>query len=87
MQVARELAAYGYPREAGPGVHDIHSPRVPSVEEAAALLREGLEAIPAGRLWVNPDCGPKTRGRPETRASLQNLVSAARTVRSELPQS
>ncbi|MFJ1578168.1 5-methyltetrahydropteroyltriglutamate--homocysteine S-methyltransferase [Streptomyces sp. NPDC088182] len=87
MQVASELAAHGYPREAGPGVYDIHSPRVPDVDEAAALLRKGLEAIPADRLWVNPDCGLKTRGWPETRASLENLVSAARTVRAELPQS
>lgn len=84
MQVARELAAHGYPREAGPGVYDIHSPRVPSTEEAAALLRKGLEAIPAERLWVNPDCGLKTRAWPETRASLENLVAAARTVRAEL---
>ncbi|MFI9600192.1 5-methyltetrahydropteroyltriglutamate--homocysteine S-methyltransferase [Streptomyces sp. NPDC052043] len=84
MQVARELAAHGYPREAGPGVYDIHSPRVPSAEEAAALLRTGLEAIPAERLWVNPDCGLKTRGWPETRASLENLVTAARTVRGEV---
>ncbi|MFD6340619.1 5-methyltetrahydropteroyltriglutamate--homocysteine S-methyltransferase [Streptomyces sp. NPDC060131] len=87
MQVASELAAHGYPREAGPGVYDIHSPRVPDVDEAAALLRKGLEAIPADRLWVNPDCGLKTRGWPETRASLENLVSAARTVRAELPAS
>ncbi|MEU8483502.1 5-methyltetrahydropteroyltriglutamate--homocysteine S-methyltransferase [Streptomyces sp. NPDC048641] len=87
MQVARELAAHGYPREAGPGVYDIHSPRVPGVDEAAALLRKGLEAIPAERLWVNPDCGLKTRGWPETRASLENLVAAARTVRGELSAS
>ncbi|MEV0038806.1 5-methyltetrahydropteroyltriglutamate--homocysteine S-methyltransferase [Streptomyces sp. NPDC050804] len=87
MQVARELAVHGYPREAGPGVYDIHSPRVPAAEEAAALLRKGLEAIPAERLWVNPDCGLKTRGWPETRASLENLVTAARTVRAELPAS
>ncbi|MGW3290169.1 5-methyltetrahydropteroyltriglutamate--homocysteine S-methyltransferase [Streptomyces sp. NPDC001002] len=85
MQVARELAAHGYPREAGPGVYDIHSPRVPSAEEVADLLRTGLRAIPAERLWVNPDCGLKTRGWPETRASLENLVAAARTVREELP--
>ncbi|MFE2974941.1 5-methyltetrahydropteroyltriglutamate--homocysteine S-methyltransferase [Streptomyces sp. NPDC059258] len=85
MQVARELAAHGYPREAGPGVYDIHSPRIPSTEEAAALLRKGLEAIPAARLWVNPDCGLKTRGWPETRASLENLVAAAREIRAELP--
>ncbi|MBV1942196.1 5-methyltetrahydropteroyltriglutamate--homocysteine S-methyltransferase [Streptomyces sp. BV286] len=87
MQVARELAGHGYPREAGPGVYDIHSPRVPSTGEAAALLRKGLEAIPAERLWVNPDCGLKTRGWPETRASLENLVTAARTVRTELSAS
>ncbi|MFK0100722.1 5-methyltetrahydropteroyltriglutamate--homocysteine S-methyltransferase [Streptomyces sp. NPDC091040] len=87
MQVARELAAHGYPREAGPGVYDIHSPRVPSAEEAAELLRTGLKAIPAERLWVNPDCGLKTRGWTETRASLENLVAAARTVRAELPAS
>ncbi|MFJ6986877.1 MULTISPECIES: 5-methyltetrahydropteroyltriglutamate--homocysteine S-methyltransferase [unclassified Streptomyces] len=87
MQVARELAAHGYPREAGPGVYDIHSPRVPSAEEAAELLRTGLKAIPAERLWVNPDCGLKTRGWPETRSSLENLVAAARTVREELPTS
>ncbi|MFD5192519.1 5-methyltetrahydropteroyltriglutamate--homocysteine S-methyltransferase [Streptomyces sp. NPDC058357] len=87
MQVARELAAHGYPREAGPGVYDIHSPRVPDAAEAAALLRKGLKAIPAERLWVNPDCGLKTRGWPETRASLENLVTAARTVRAELPAS
>ncbi|WP_327684208.1 5-methyltetrahydropteroyltriglutamate--homocysteine S-methyltransferase [Kitasatospora sp. NBC_00458] len=84
MQVAHELAGAGYPREVGPGVYDIHSPRVPSAEEAAELLRRGLAAIPAERLWVNPDCGLKTRGWPETRASLENLVAAARAVRGEL---
>ncbi|MFF5088860.1 5-methyltetrahydropteroyltriglutamate--homocysteine S-methyltransferase [Streptomyces niveus] len=84
MQVAGELASHGYPREAGPGVYDIHSPRVPSAEEATALLRKGLEAIPAERLWVNPDCGLKTRGWPETRASLENLVTAARAIRTGL---
>lgn len=87
MQVARELASHGYPREAGPGVYDIHSPRVPSTQEAAELLRAGLKAIPAERLWVNPDCGLKTRGWPETRASLENLVAAAHAVRGELPAS
>ncbi|MCH0564838.1 MULTISPECIES: 5-methyltetrahydropteroyltriglutamate--homocysteine S-methyltransferase [unclassified Streptomyces] len=87
MQVARELASHGYPREAGPGVYDIHSPRVPGADEAATLLRRGLEAIPPERLWVNPDCGLKTRGWPETRASLENLVTAARTLRAELSAS
>lgn len=87
MRVAGEPAAAGYPREVGPGVWDIHSPRVPSAREAAALLREGLGAVPAERLWVNPDCGLKTRGWSETRASLENLVAAAREVRDELPAS
>ncbi|GGV22775.1 5-methyltetrahydropteroyltriglutamate--homocysteine methyltransferase [Kitasatospora herbaricolor] len=84
MRVAHELAGAGYPREVGPGVYDIHSPRVPSAGEAAALLREGLAAIPAERLWVNPDCGLKTRGWAETRASLDHLVEAARLARAEL---
>ncbi|WP_336048669.1 5-methyltetrahydropteroyltriglutamate--homocysteine S-methyltransferase [Streptomyces sp. CA2R101] len=85
MQVAGELATAGYPREVGPGVHDIHSPRVPGVDETMALLRRGLEAIPAERLWVNPDCGLKTRGWPEVRAALENLVAAARRTRDALP--
>ncbi|HWM36882.1 MAG TPA: 5-methyltetrahydropteroyltriglutamate--homocysteine S-methyltransferase [Streptomyces sp.] len=84
MQVADELASTGYPREVGPGVYDIHSPRVPDADEVASLLRKGLVAIPAERLWVNPDCGLKTRGWPEVRTALENLVAAARTVRSEV---
>ncbi|AZS74789.1 5-methyltetrahydropteroyltriglutamate--homocysteine S-methyltransferase [Streptomyces lydicus] len=85
MQVASELATAGYPREVGPGVYDIHSPRVPDVAEATALLRKGLDAIPVERLWVNPDCGLKTRGWPEVRAALENLVAAAREIRGSLP--
>ncbi|WP_217197765.1 5-methyltetrahydropteroyltriglutamate--homocysteine S-methyltransferase [Streptomyces buecherae] len=85
MRVADELAAAGYPREVGPGVYDIHSPRVPEVAEVVGLLRAGLVAVPADRLWVNPDCGLKTRGWPETRRSLEHLVAAAREVRAELP--
>ncbi|WP_326617561.1 5-methyltetrahydropteroyltriglutamate--homocysteine S-methyltransferase [Streptomyces decoyicus] len=85
MQVAGELATAGYPREVGPGVYDIHSPRVPDVDEATALLRKGLGAIPAERLWVNPDCGLKTRGWPEVRAALENLVAAAQEIRGGLP--
>ncbi|WP_406404242.1 5-methyltetrahydropteroyltriglutamate--homocysteine S-methyltransferase [Streptomyces sp. NBC_00879] len=87
MQVAGELATAGYPREVGPGVYDIHSPRVPSAEEATALLRKGLETIPAERLWVNPDCGLKTRGWPEVRTSLEHLVAAAREIRAGLTMS
>ncbi|MEV8373163.1 5-methyltetrahydropteroyltriglutamate--homocysteine S-methyltransferase [Kribbella sp. NPDC056861] len=85
MQVAHELSDAGYPREVGPGVYDIHSPRVPGTPEIVSLLQKGLAAIPAERLWVNPDCGLKTRGWAEVRDSLQNLVAAARAVRDELP--
>ncbi|MFE0151566.1 5-methyltetrahydropteroyltriglutamate--homocysteine S-methyltransferase [Nonomuraea sp. NPDC059007] len=81
MQVAHELSEGGYPREVGPGVYDIHSPRVPGVEEVASLLRAGLAAIPVERLWGNPDCGLKTRGWEEVRSSLTNLTAAARQVR------
>ena len=71
----------GYPREVGPGVYDIHSPRVPSAAEIEGKLRDAVAAFPAERLWVNPDCGLKTRGCPETLASLENLVAAAHRVR------
>ncbi|RBQ16919.1 5-methyltetrahydropteroyltriglutamate--homocysteine S-methyltransferase [Spongiactinospora rosea] len=81
MQVAYELAGADYPREVGPGVYDIHSPRVPSVAEITELLRKGLDAIPIDRLWGNPDCGLKTRGWDEVRDSLRNLTTAARQVR------
>ncbi|EFL24922.1 5-methyltetrahydropteroyltriglutamate-homocysteine S-methyltransferase [Streptomyces himastatinicus ATCC 53653] len=84
MQVATELADAHYPREVGPGVYDIHSPRVPGTAETATLLRTALAAIPADRLWANPDCGLKTRGWPEVRASLDHLVAAAQEVRSTL---
>lgn len=67
--------------EAGPGVYDIHSPRVPSVDEITAVLEKMLTKIDKNKLWVNPDCGLKTRGIPETDASLKNLVEAAGVVR------
>ncbi|NLU74455.1 5-methyltetrahydropteroyltriglutamate--homocysteine S-methyltransferase [Streptomyces sp. HNM0575] len=84
MQVADELAAAGYPNEVGPGVYDIHSPRVPDSHEIASLLRKALGAVPAERLWVNPDCGLKTRGWPEVRQALEHMTDAARTVREEI---
>lgn len=70
--------------EVGPGVYDIHSPRVPSVEEIVTALKAMLTKIDTDKLWVNPDCGLKTRGIPETDASLKNLVEAASIVRSQL---
>ena len=68
----------------GPGVYDIHSPRVPSVEEIEAALRKMLRRIPAEKLWVNPDCGLKTRGNEETVPSLEHLVAAAHAIRESL---
>jgi 5-methyltetrahydropteroyltriglutamate--homocysteine methyltransferase len=84
MEVLDALSAVGFDLGVGPGVYDIHSARVPGVEEIAASLREALMAVPVERLWVNPDCGLKTRGPAEVEASLRNLVDAAKLVRAEL---
>ena len=81
MEVLDDLNAIGFSNSVGPGVYDIHSPRVPSADEMAASLRAALKAVPAQRLWVNPDCGLKTRKTDEVTASLQNMVAAAREVR------
>jgi 5-methyltetrahydropteroyltriglutamate--homocysteine methyltransferase len=85
MQVAAELAGAGYPAEAGPGVYDIHSPRVPGTDEVVGSLRLALAAIPPDRLWVNPDCGLKTRREDEVVPALGNLVAAAALLRRALP--
>jgi 5-methyltetrahydropteroyltriglutamate--homocysteine methyltransferase len=82
MEVLGDLNAAGFANSVGPGVYDIHSPRVPGVDEMAASLREALKSVPAERLWVNPDCGLKTRTTAEVTASLQHLVTAAKEVRS-----
>jgi len=84
MEVLSAFRRHGYPNDVGPGVYDIHSPRVPSEEEIVDLLRRALEVIPAERLWVNPDCGLKTRDWPETLSSLRNMVAAAKRLRREL---
>jgi 5-methyltetrahydropteroyltriglutamate--homocysteine methyltransferase len=70
--------------QVGPGVYDIHSPRIPSIEEIKQTIGKILEKIPTNKVWVNPDCGLKTRGEKETYASLENLVLAAKEVREEL---
>jgi 5-methyltetrahydropteroyltriglutamate--homocysteine methyltransferase len=81
MEVLEDLNAVGFANSVGPGVYDIHSPRVPSTNEMAESLRAALRAVPAERLWVNPDCGLKTRNTDEVAASLQNMVAAAQEVR------
>ena len=84
MELLDAFEAFAYPNDIGPGVYDIHSPRVPQASEMANLLRKAAKRIPAERLWVNPDCGLKTRGWAETEAALIHMVTAARQLRAEL---
>lgn len=81
MELLEAFRAFDYPNDIGPGVYDIHSPRVPDTGEMVQLLEKACERIPAERLWVNPDCGLKTRSWPETEAALVNMVAAARQLR------
>ena len=81
MELLRGFGDFAYPNEIGPGVYDIHSPRVPSVEAMRRLLDKAAAVIPPAHLWVNPDCGLKTRGWPETEAALAGMVTAARAMR------
>ena len=83
LQILDSLKENNFKTEAGPGVYDIHSPRVPSTDEIKSALKKMLEKIDADKLWVNPDCGLKTRGEKETFASLYNLVKAAKELREE----
>jgi 5-methyltetrahydropteroyltriglutamate--homocysteine methyltransferase len=83
MELLDAFNAYQYPAAIGPGVYDIHSPRIPDEDEIYSLLGKALRVIPADRLWVNPDCGLKTRAWPETLASLKNMVQAAARLRKE----
>jgi 5-methyltetrahydropteroyltriglutamate--homocysteine methyltransferase len=82
--ILKAFSRSGYSRMLGPGVYDIHSPRVPSRDEILDAIRERIRAIGAEKLWVNPDCGLKTRGLVETEAALRNMVDAARDARKEL---
>ena len=84
MELLQAFLEFDYPNEIGPGVWDIHSPRVPSAEEMAGLLRRATNRIPPKRLWVNPDCGLKTRRWEEVKPAMANLVAAARRLREEL---
>jgi 5-methyltetrahydropteroyltriglutamate--homocysteine methyltransferase len=84
MEVLGDLARSSVSSALGPGVYDIHSPRVPPVDEVAGLLRAALDVLPASQVWVNPDCGLKTRGPTEVEGALANLVAAAHLVRSEM---
>ena len=84
MELLDGFGKFKYPNEIGPGVYDIHSPRVPTVDAMVKLLERACEVIPPERLWVNPDCGLKTRGWPETETALRNMVLAAQVMRQRL---
>ena len=81
MELLESFDEFDYPNEIGPGVYDIHSPRVPSVEEMETLIRKALTVLDPEQMWVNPDCGLKTRRWVEVRPSLENMVQAAENVR------
>ena len=81
LEILKALKDNNFRTEVGPGVYDIHSPRVPSVEEIVKAVEKMKNFIPQTKLWINPDCGLKTRGETETVASLKNLVAAAKQVR------
>jgi 5-methyltetrahydropteroyltriglutamate--homocysteine methyltransferase len=85
MELLEAFNTYKYPNEIGPGVYDIHSPRVPPTGEMVALLQKAATYLNAEQIWVNPDCGLKTRGWPETKAALENMVQAARVMRAGVP--
>jgi len=84
MELLEAFEAFDYPNDIGPGVYDIHSPRVPDTAEMVSLMSKAVKRIAPERLWVNPDCGLKTRAWPETEAALVNMVAAARQLRSQL---
>ncbi|GAB3507870.1 5-methyltetrahydropteroyltriglutamate--homocysteine S-methyltransferase [Spirosoma knui] len=87
MELLDAFARFAYPNEIGPGVYDIHSPRVPTVEEMVELLQKASTVLPARNLWVNPDCGLKTRRWPETTEALKNMVQAAQAAREVVAES
>lgn len=84
MELLEAFDTFKYPNEIGPGVYDIHSPNIPTQDHIVALMQKAAQRIPAQRLWVNPDCGLKTRQWPEVIPALANMVAAARTLRAEL---
>ena len=81
MELLEAFGEYKYPNEIGPGVYDIHSPRVPGVEEMVTLLEKAQDVLDSDQLWVNPDCGLKTRGWAEVEPALKNMVDAAKQMR------
>lgn len=86
LKLLRAFERHGHVNEIGPGLYDIHSPRVPSVDEMASRLQAMLSFLPSDLLWVNPDCGLKTRGWAESLAALQNMVEVAKRFRASVEE-
>jgi 5-methyltetrahydropteroyltriglutamate--homocysteine methyltransferase len=84
MELLESFEEYKYPNEIGPGVYDIHSPRIPSEAWMVDLLKKSIRSLDAQQIWVNPDCGLKTRKWAEVKPALAAMVNAARTMRKEV---
>jgi 5-methyltetrahydropteroyltriglutamate--homocysteine methyltransferase len=84
MELLDAFVNYKYPNEIGPGVYDIHSPIVPTEDQMNSLLQKALKVLDAKQIWVNPDCGLKTRAWPETKAALVNMVASAKALRAQV---
>src|SRR5690606_60498 len=84
MELLDAFVEFKYPNEIGPGVYDIHSPRIPNKDEMVKLLKKALNVLDAKQVWVNPDCGLKTRGWDEVKPALVHMVEAAKSLRSEI---
>jgi 5-methyltetrahydropteroyltriglutamate--homocysteine methyltransferase len=87
MELLDAFKGFEYPNDIGPGVYDIHSPNIPQAEQVTDLMKKAAERIPAERLWVNPDCGLKTRRWEEVIPALEAMVSAAKELRAQNPKS
>ncbi|GAB1140035.1 MAG: hypothetical protein WStaBPW_23260 [Shewanella algae] len=84
MELLNAFEDFDYPNEIGPGVYDIHSPNIPTVEAMVSLIEKAAQKIPVRQLWVNPDCGLKTRNWEEVEPALKNMVDATRELRRRL---
>jgi 5-methyltetrahydropteroyltriglutamate--homocysteine methyltransferase len=81
MELLKAFDNFQYPNDIGPGVYDIHSPRIPTIDEMVKLMEKAIQSIPVDQLWINPDCGLKTRDWKETELALKNMVEAAKILR------
>ncbi|KAF0705566.1 5-methyltetrahydropteroyltriglutamate--homocysteine methyltransferase [Aphis craccivora] len=84
MELLESFKQFKYPNEVGPGVYDIHSSNIPSIESIDILLKKAMKYIPLNRIWVNPDCGLKTRNWQETISALKNMVEASKKIRNKI---